>query len=728
MRSVTFYNYLLEATLTGSLLILLLMLARAALGKRVKRTALYAAWLLVALRLLLPLSFPNPLMNELRPRLSDNYAARPIADQIRVRTIDAAYDASMALAGNDVTELNTNRLYQLGVSLEKGLLGSMLLVVYCGGALTTMGVLLARNLRFRRRIRKARVEMIPEEQLGDFAALCARWHIRRLPVWRVEELTASCVAGWLHPFVALPAHIQPESYGLALRHELAHLRLRDGWWNLLRCVCCVVHWFNPLVWIGASLSRLDGEIACDALTVAELSPAEKETYVRRMDAAVGKHSVPELGVQASGMSMKAGRVALRQRLLQGQEHTRRGTAAFAALAVAFTGFAFFTGEMEYSPSVEAAFTVMSAVVQPEERVQRRLIENQEAAEQWFRQLMQSDFIQAENSAAVTVEQQSGKWTCEAGGFSATFNGEGVITALRNATPLEATLKQVSSGIDIKGQETLYEYLRAFIKTCLPDVSIDQMAMIEEQSGSSGSFVVCEGGHSHCKRAYRFVIQLDPVVRVVSFSLLGSEDQALIRVSSLEGTAEEQAYSSPAPTGLITMAQARAIARDKVNRADGDTEIMSSNSRLNEERPDGPLWEVTYSVSGATCYEVEIDARNGEVLLFVDYVKRTVQNAAEQGMPSPDQLAKEDAIVLARQAIVQCYGFSEETVAGFLIAYTGIQYAGSMWNGSILPVDVWRISFRMPETDLAYISDYDVMLDAATGEILYVFDPSNNGNG
>lgn len=188
MRSVTFYNFLLEATLTGSILILLLLLARVTIGKRISRLAVYAAWLLVAVRLLLPFSFPNPLMNELRPRLSGNYAARPIADQIRVRTIDAVYDASVAMAGNDVTELDESRLFQLAVSLEKGLLGNMLLIVYCGGAATTLGVLLSRNLRFRRRLRKARVEMIPMEQLGEYVQRCSALHIRPLPVWRVEGL------------------------------------------------------------------------------------------------------------------------------------------------------------------------------------------------------------------------------------------------------------------------------------------------------------------------------------------------------------------------------------------------------------------------------------------------------------------------------------------------------------------------------------------------------------
>ena len=90
------------------------------------------------------------------------------------------------MAGNDVTELDESRLFQLAVSLEKGLLGNMLLIVYCGGAATTLGVLLSRNLRFRRRLRKARVEMIPMEQLGEYVQRCSALHIRPLPVWRVE--------------------------------------------------------------------------------------------------------------------------------------------------------------------------------------------------------------------------------------------------------------------------------------------------------------------------------------------------------------------------------------------------------------------------------------------------------------------------------------------------------------------------------------------------------------
>lgn len=56
-------------------------------------------------------------------------------------------------------------------------------------------------------------------------------------------------------------------------------------------------------------------------------------------------------------------------------------------------FSFFTGEKEYSPSVEDSFLIMADITQPQERVQRQVMETQEDAVAWFQRLMGSPFIQ-----------------------------------------------------------------------------------------------------------------------------------------------------------------------------------------------------------------------------------------------------------------------------------------------------------------------------------------------
>ena len=43
-----------------------------------------------------------------------------------------------------------------------------------------------------------------------------------------------------------------------LAHELTHYAHKDHIWSLLRCLALALHWYNPLVWLAAALSKRDG--------------------------------------------------------------------------------------------------------------------------------------------------------------------------------------------------------------------------------------------------------------------------------------------------------------------------------------------------------------------------------------------------------------------------------------------------------------------------------------
>ena len=92
MRTATIYNYLVEAALIGSVLILLGLVLRPLCRRIVGSRVLCLAWLLIVLRLLVPLALPNPAMNALKPTLSQDPGIRPMADQVRTRVEDTARD------------------------------------------------------------------------------------------------------------------------------------------------------------------------------------------------------------------------------------------------------------------------------------------------------------------------------------------------------------------------------------------------------------------------------------------------------------------------------------------------------------------------------------------------------------------------------------------------------------------------------------------------------------
>lgn len=73
---------------------------------------------------------------------------------------------------------------------------------------------------------------------------------------------------------ALLARLDDRQCWLLLRHEVAHLQLRDPHWMRLLDALCALHWFNPFVWALARRLRLATELRCDR-------PAIRQKHMRR---------------------------------------------------------------------------------------------------------------------------------------------------------------------------------------------------------------------------------------------------------------------------------------------------------------------------------------------------------------------------------------------------------------------------------------------------------------
>ena len=56
---------------------------------------------------------------------------------------------------------------------------------------------------------------------------------------------------------------------MILRHELAHVRRRDGVFQLLHCLALALHWPNPLAWLAVNRMRLSEERAVDDVVLSE---------------------------------------------------------------------------------------------------------------------------------------------------------------------------------------------------------------------------------------------------------------------------------------------------------------------------------------------------------------------------------------------------------------------------------------------------------------------------
>jgi beta-lactamase regulating signal transducer with metallopeptidase domain len=134
------------------------------------------------------------------------------------------------------------------------------------GILVSGTIFLIANVRLSRKLKQSR------KQVGT--PDCS------LPVYTAEGLPSPCLYGLWKPSIYLTAESLASEQRLALviTHELTHYRHGDHIWSFVRAFCVCVHWFNPLVWLAAILSRRDSEIACDEGTLRRLGDESRSAY------------------------------------------------------------------------------------------------------------------------------------------------------------------------------------------------------------------------------------------------------------------------------------------------------------------------------------------------------------------------------------------------------------------------------------------------------------------
>ena len=314
---------MIEWVVSSCILILAVIALRYLLRGKISLRLQYALWLLVLARLLIPVSFGSTDISvmsvvEKAPAVQAVESVREVdtiwqADNGSVQGLPAgaaADNAPLQIAPRATSDDQFGRM-ESALTLRK-----VLLPVWWGGAAVTLLVFLTANARFAGRLWKRRRPLAVEGA--------------SLPVYVAEERAVPCLFGLFRPAV----YVTPEAAedGTLLRHTVAHetthFRHGDHVWALLRAVCLALHWWNPLVWWAAKLSRQDGELACDEATIRALGEGERAAYGRTLiRMACGRGASPLL----TATTMDGGKTSLHERIVLLAKKPR--TAVLAAIAL-----------------------------------------------------------------------------------------------------------------------------------------------------------------------------------------------------------------------------------------------------------------------------------------------------------------------------------------------------------------------------------------------------------
>lgn len=373
------------AMIQAAVLVSGILIVRKMFGEKLHAYVRYSLWLLVALRLLMPVNFIDSPFSLLRAVhvVTEGYreassAAEDLDGQSQNRSITGRdsreltsenerdvvteqpgaegtlsspesddfrmVDGTAMADMEDEDTTDRNRIMPADYTVAAVFRG-----IWIVGSMVVGGIFFTVHLRFRRRLYRARKLC---QQSGDKIAgngrKTAGLH-RNLPIYQVKKLEAPCLVGVLRPAVYVGTDIRTgtEWFRHVVTHEQVHYLHGDHIWALLRAVLVTVYWFHPFVWIAAAASVRDGEIACDHGTIKQLGEGERLTYGEMLLELSGKNRGKR--VYSFGTMLRPGRSEMKERIMRlaGGNGTRMSAGILAAvLMLGMAGCAFTGGAAE----------------------------------------------------------------------------------------------------------------------------------------------------------------------------------------------------------------------------------------------------------------------------------------------------------------------------------------------------------------------------------------------
>ena len=297
---------MIELLISSSILISVIALMRVLFRSRIPPGFQYALWLLVLLRLMLPISLlPSPAS-----------AAGAITRTVQTMQIAESPDAAsqqQSGAESGAVRQDAGKTDPAQVLIAVWLTGSGVMAIWFGIVNAKL------DLHLRRSCRRLTYDA-------------------PIPIYLVEGLPSPCLYGLFHPAVYLTeaAVETPQEEEATIEHELTHWRHLDNLWSVARILCLIVYWFDPFVWLAAWLSKQDCELYCDDCTIRRIGEERRYEYGRTL-LALSETSARPSDLICSASTMSGGAKRMRERIVSIANKPKRSILlSAAAVIIAFT--------------------------------------------------------------------------------------------------------------------------------------------------------------------------------------------------------------------------------------------------------------------------------------------------------------------------------------------------------------------------------------------------------
>ena len=354
---------LLRLSLLGSVLGVILMGVLHLLGRRISRAAGYYLWLLVLLRLCVPVwvDLPIPVYQQ-SAAVTGVIMTNPAGGQNGGNTVlfpptDQGGQSPNAGNGPSVPDGGGEAVTTAPTVDWRAILNAPVLWfgLWAIGFALSLGRYGRSYRRFARLVRREShapgrlaLEVLQELDPGGKIALAV-----------CPAIPCPMALGLLRPTVFLPEGVEDRGrLEDILRHELTHLRRRDLLYKWCAAAVTSLHWFNPLMPVFRREMARRCELSCDEAAAGKLSPEARRRYGETL---LSLAAAPPKGLVVTTLCEE--KEHLKERLVDLVNGSKKGPAALCltlCLTVLLGGCSMIGGAAMVTPAPEEETEVPSS--------------------------------------------------------------------------------------------------------------------------------------------------------------------------------------------------------------------------------------------------------------------------------------------------------------------------------------------------------------------------------
>ena len=354
-------SLLLEMTLSGALLIVVIAIIRALIMHKLPKRAFIVLWCIALFQLIIPFSIPsqasifnffgtNGSIQQNAPELS----ATPDATAFVIPNFQV--HERFSEAGIVAPSTTEPAMIPTGNSRLPAI-EPLALIYFAGLAISAIFF----TVLYRSYRKEFRTSLpVSNEFIVNWLA---KHRLKRQISIRVSDrITTPLTYGIFRPVILLPKDTNwknASELNYVLAHEFVHIKRFDALTKLIMAATLCVHWFNPFVWGMYLLFNRDVEISCDEAVIHMLGETSKQGYALTLISMVERKShLPALYNNFSKYAIEERITAI----MKMKKRTIIGTIA-ALLIVGITATVFATSRANettpYSqPPVDTIFTAV----------------------------------------------------------------------------------------------------------------------------------------------------------------------------------------------------------------------------------------------------------------------------------------------------------------------------------------------------------------------------------